>query len=363
MRTVVKMPALGDPHTPMIRAIRVICYRRHRRPAENEIIKGLDFILYHFSRPYFPRTISTKTTEGSQITVNSKSEAIARFKQSGYVDCRINAYSKHDLLGDPNFIFIDIDQLDQKLLFKILDGKLKSKGAKPTVLFTGSGYHIYQPIKSICINERSIYRELSNNVYENDPANQFLGFAEKYLSDNESDPNHHASLKSCMVRIPGSINSKNNSKISILQKWDRHRLDIRMLIGSFYAHLRTVQLEREKYKNSHRFENLENSTETRGWIEEKILKTGLDDSRKNIVNLILAPYLVNIRKLSFNASKKIILEWLSICRAEREFDFYPNQLIERALVAARKSGYKLMSLNTLKQRNFMLYEKLIVRDQ
>ena len=42
---------------------------------------GLDFILSHFMEG-FPRTISTKTTEGRQIVVYSKEEALARFKSS-----------------------------------------------------------------------------------------------------------------------------------------------------------------------------------------------------------------------------------------------------------------------------------------
>jgi hypothetical protein len=65
----------------------------------------------------WPRTISTKTTEGRQIIVNTREEAIARFKQSNYLNCRIRAYpycrrtitatSANGLA--PNFIMIDLD--------------------------------------------------------------------------------------------------------------------------------------------------------------------------------------------------------------------------------------------------------------
>ena len=56
--------------------------------------QGLDFILEHFEFQYFiwPRTISTKTTQGRQILVYSKEEAFARFKQANFLDCRISAY-------------------------------------------------------------------------------------------------------------------------------------------------------------------------------------------------------------------------------------------------------------------------------
>jgi hypothetical protein len=53
---------------------------------------GLDFILSHLPTPHFPRRISTYLTVGRQITVNSRDEALARFKQSNLIDCRMSAY-------------------------------------------------------------------------------------------------------------------------------------------------------------------------------------------------------------------------------------------------------------------------------
>ena len=78
------------------------------------IEEGLDFILSHFEEPIWPRTIFTKTL-GKQYTVYSSKEAIARFKQSSLLDCRINAYPDYtEFKGinrqPPNFIFIDIDR-------------------------------------------------------------------------------------------------------------------------------------------------------------------------------------------------------------------------------------------------------------
>ena len=55
--------------------------------------EGLDFILKHFDFDFiWPRTISTKTTQGRQILVYNKVEAFARFKQANFLDCRISAY-------------------------------------------------------------------------------------------------------------------------------------------------------------------------------------------------------------------------------------------------------------------------------
>jgi hypothetical protein len=79
-----------------------------------KIEQGLDFILGHFEEPIWPRTIFTKTI-GKQYTVYSKEEAVARFKQSNLMDCRINAYPDYTAYHGinrqpPNFIFIDIDR-------------------------------------------------------------------------------------------------------------------------------------------------------------------------------------------------------------------------------------------------------------
>jgi hypothetical protein len=129
-----------------------------------DTIEGLDFILSHLEEPIWPRTIFTKTL-GRQYTVYSREEAIARFKQSNLLDCRINAYPNYtEFKGinrqPPNFIFIDIDRClfgtDQELwgavkeTCKNIDQTL---GGRPTVLWSGNGRNIffiffYKPAKA-----------------------------------------------------------------------------------------------------------------------------------------------------------------------------------------------------------------------
>jgi Primase X len=322
---------------------------------DKEVKTGLDFILGHFAVFAFPRTISTKTTEGRQVWVNNKAEALARFKQANYLDCRINAYSKHDIKGDPNFIFIDIDSTQQSTIDRILKGRLQSINANPTVLFTGSGYHIYQPIQSVCINELGTFATFE------EPSRQFLKFAEMYLSDNKCDANHNPGFKSCMVRIPGSINSKNNMYIKTVQSWDGNRPDIRLLLGSFYAWMLTRQKKQQEIGAAYSKYNITNqsSKQKRKWIEDNLLQTALNDCRKTVVNLILAPYLLNIQCLAFEQASSIIEKWLDLCKSERQLDFNPKHFVLTALTDAKKSGYKPMSLSSLKQRNRTLYQRIV----
>jgi nucleoside-diphosphate-sugar epimerase len=62
------------------------------------------------------------------------------------LDCRISAYTELD--DTPNFIFIDIDSLDFAVTENVLK-KCREFELVPTVIFTGSGYHVYQPVTPI----------------------------------------------------------------------------------------------------------------------------------------------------------------------------------------------------------------------
>ena len=101
---------------------------------------------------------------GRQKEVFNEEEALEYFKASNYEDCRINAYPAFtDFQGinftAPSFVMIDLDlkyikskeKLD-KVLYRTLNKINKVfHGAQPTVLWTGGGYHIYQPIRGFIL--------------------------------------------------------------------------------------------------------------------------------------------------------------------------------------------------------------------
>ena len=132
---------------------------------EMTIKENLDFILNHFNNPLFPRNIMTRAL-GYQKEVLNANEALAYFKASNYEDCRINAYPSYTEYHGinftaPSFFMIDLDLKDfesQEKLDKILRKTLNKinkvfHGAQPTVLWTGGGYHIYQPIRGFILEE------------------------------------------------------------------------------------------------------------------------------------------------------------------------------------------------------------------
>ena len=103
----------------------------------------------------------------------------------------------------------------------------------PTVLWTGNGYHIYQPIDAVILEE---YEQFSQFEH---PSLKFIRFAEISLTSGKSDPSHNPSFKSCMIRIPGSYNSKyaKGNLVKTIQKWDGYRPPISLLLGNFHAYL------------------------------------------------------------------------------------------------------------------------------
>ena len=87
------------------------------------------------------------------------------------------------------------------------------------------------------------------------------------------------------------------------------------------------------------------------WIEEKILANPFEDYRKIIVDLILAPYLIKIKKLSYEQSYQVIKEWLDKCNSLQKLDNYQNFVnyrIHSALKAATQKGIGPMNFYKIK---------------
>jgi hypothetical protein len=229
--------------------------------------EGLDFILSHFKEG-FPRTISTKTTQGRQIVVYSKEEALARFKAANYRDCKINAYPRFVEWNGinrqpPNFIFIDLDQGRFRLIDRALHRTLKNISQRfntkvhPTVIWSGHGYHIYLPVEAFVLEQESEFNKFGC------ASRKFMQFSEEFLSENKADPCHTKGLsfKNCMIRIPGSFNSKNEAtkeeEVRIVQRWDGIRPSIKPLLFRFDLYLlvlKSKEFHKTKQKKKKNYE-------------------------------------------------------------------------------------------------------------
>ena len=315
---------------------------------KKEIEIGLDFILSHLEKPtIFPRTIMTKKL-GYQRIVYSKEKALEHFIESDFIDCRINAFPslKEGATWIPELLFIDLDLSNfntKKSLQIALNKTLKSikekldNNAHPTVLWSGNGYHIILPVYCPIELERIQEFQEFNTTHQK----EFLRFAKDYLSNNKADKANYPSFRSCLLRIPNSFNGKclakgeslENSKVKIIQEWNRDRSSIKFLLLEFRRYLINQKIKELNKKKE--IERRSGYYSNRGinnifWIE-KLLNTPISDFRKNATNLILAPYLVNIKKLSYQQSFDILTDWLQKCNSFKKLDFNPNYMVNHAL--------------------------------
>jgi hypothetical protein len=340
---------------------------------------GLDFILSHFEEPILPRTVSSCATQGRQILVYSKAEAIAIFKKASLLDCRINAYPNYTGFGGinrqaPNFIFIDLDlfRFDSgDALYRFLRNVLKNikdkfRGAEPTVIWSGNGYHIYLPIQAFILESESVFAEFES------PSKQLIRWTEQFLTNNRADPCHsnNLSFKNCMLKIPGSHNWKclrrnNNSygpttEVRIIQRWDGNRPAINWILRDFRRYLIQDKIDNNvaERKWSRLSANAKAITPARRLWIEILLNTPIEDYRKEAIRLIIAPYLINVRKLGYDDAFNIMKNWLNNCDKIKPVDFNANVRIKDVLRAATRVGYLPMAFNELKAENEELYRHI-----
>ena len=351
----------------------------------------MDLILSLFTQVgqqrLFPRAIMTKNTNG-QIIVHSKEQIVYWFERANYQDCRINAYPAFvskaeeqdykrginlDLFA-PNILFIDLDAnrfKSDKELQRALKQICKNivtllYDVKPLIIWSGHGYHIIIPVNAKALEN---YEEFTS--YAKEPSKAFLQFAERHLSLNKADPSNNPGMKSCLLRVPYTFNSKciaegkGDSEVKIIQKWDSTQQlpDIDNLLIEFQTFLidRKLKAEINQGKKRNNGRNISNQFPSNNRIQyiEILLKMPLKDYRKSTISLILAPYFVNVQELSDADSFDRIKEWVLRCNEVKELEpsvGYFDELINKDIRRARDTGIKPLRFEeTLRYKNKELY--------
>ncbi|MGC1931266.1 MAG: hypothetical protein WA667_20030, partial [Candidatus Nitrosopolaris sp.] len=276
----------------------------------------------------------------------------------------------------PNFLFIDLD-LSRFKSIEALNRALKKTlkfikeklgdNISPTVLWTGNGYHVYLPAMAFILELESIFAEFE------EPSRRFIRWTEQFLTNNKADPCHSNSLsfRNCMLRVPGSFNSKlvqlnekgqivnipESAEVKIIQKWNGVRPSIGPLLSDFYIYLadskiKEIRKNRKPRKNSVRYENNHKIQ-----YIETLLQIPIPDHRKYALWRIIAPYLINVRKLSHEVATSIIRMWLNKCDKLRPL-VSVNDRIKPNLIAAARVGYLPISFTDLKTENRQLAENI-----
>jgi hypothetical protein len=348
---------------------------------------GLDYILSQFEEPVWPRNISSRLIEGAQVLVYDKHEALEHFKRANLFDCKISGYPEYTEWNGlnrtaPSLIFVDLDlsQFTSRLgldrgLHRTLNNIREKFGSntKPTVIWSGNGYHIYLPVLGFILELDSAFAEFHQ------PSRKFIQFAEKYLSNKKADPSHSKSLsfKNCMLRIPGSHNSKllelsnsgeittipKEAEVKIIQDWNGIRPAIKPMLVDFFLYLqdakgrdlrehKQAEEKRTKWLKSH--PNLAGDRSKWPWVET-LLQIPLEDFRKNVLRLIITPYLVNVRKLSYDEAFNIAKSWLNLSGSVRRLDFNSDRLLKENLKNVQKVGYLPIGFEKLREENRHLH--------
>jgi hypothetical protein len=356
----------------------------------SNVQNGLEFILRHLSPPHFPRNIMTYSL-GRQILVHSKEETMRHYIESKIVDCRISAYPPssstptsarylNDGLMAPNLIMIDIDKsrfITERAYKLAVSKTLKNieveLNGKPTVIWSGNGSHIIQPMTACALEDLDLFSPVV--VGADHPSVKYLRWAEEYLSNGKSDPAHSRTLSfgNCMLRVPGSHNSKcvktngglldsDKTAAKIIQQWNGSRPTMMLLVGSFHAHLvnqKMRQNQRDNRRLRHqKFDAIPGVVPSIIPWTEKLLTMSLPDYRKYCIWRILAPYLVNIRKLSDEQASHIIKEWLKKCSSVKRISFDDSSRIRYDIQSVRKRGFYPIGWNQLNTENIDLFDLL-----
>lgn len=343
------------------------------------ISEGLDFMMWHFEEPLWPRNISTSATKNCQKPLHDRERALLYYQGAMREDCRIALYPNYEEMAKmgllsvgfrprPTHLFIDLDvkefnndihELDKglKSTLKNIRRQFKEEGVVPTINWSGGGYHIHLPLDPTAV---LVYEEMEEFKRYDQPSVWFMRYAEQVLSKGQADYNHRTSFKSAMARVPGSRNSKYEdeaeSQVRIIQRWNgvRAKPSEEFMLSDFLTWL--VQQEfRSKKRMGHRYatrflpSSCSCDSSRINWIEN-ILQTPIPDYRKATVALILAPYLLKVRKMSNEQAFYGIKEWSYKCTqisplrpTERDF----MQKVRDSLQRAQSSPYFPMGFSRL----------------
>lgn len=298
---------------------------------------ALELLFEHFEQPYFPRTISTKKLGNAQVTINSIDEIISYFEESKWYDCRISLFGQNEIEQvRPNAIFIDLDDKSALEIVKIRIRELI--GGIPLVISTGLGYAIIQPIQI-----KSMIGIKIPNLTDYEVSKKFLKFAKDCLTNGKADSKNNPSLKSCLVRVPHTINSKNDGTVEFIESWDNQRVSVKNIPFKKYIEHITQQIHTSNYAriiNPKKFQ----------WIDQ-LLKIKIDDHR-NFLLFDVCRYLVNIKGLSVEQSTNIINKWLDASK-------YSKSKIQYEVKMAVKDGKLPRKLETIQNTNSDVFEHLI----
>src|SRR5215216_2505020 len=375
-----------------------------------DVADGLDFMLAILPNEEYPRNILVGPYH-SPFEVWNRDDILYRYKATLYEDCYLNAYPNYQwmiengrlsstFLPPPNHLMMDIDRenfVDEQAFNQtIADIKANigkyltgATGAHPIIIDSGNGYHVHVPMPGIVKSFEEVpeFQQFKNPAKASELDIKFLRYLERKLTNSRSDQRHRPSVNSLMFRIPGTINTrakirgKKDPHVKVVEGRDTlSSLEDRVsrptdkLLNDFYLYLmqkktesRVEEFERESKRLWQSLEprRFDNNTGIIPWIE-KILITGVEDQRKDLLFWVLVPYLITIKRLDHEQAFDILDGWLAKCSEVRRLEPRLSEFHHRINYTLRRCADRLESqepwwpikLETFQEYYPDLYEEL-----
>ena len=124
-----------------------------------------------------------------------------------------------------------------------------------------------------------------------------------------------------------------------------------------HAYLVDQKLKQRQRDRRQRHQEYSTTPGTISWIE-KLLTMPIADYRKYCIWHILAPYLINVKKLQDSEATDTIREWLKRCNSVKRVSFDDTSRIRYNIQSVRKHGFYPIGWNRLETDNVGLYNLL-----
>jgi hypothetical protein len=316
------------------------------------------------------------------------------YQASLWEDCRINAYLDYDELKRrrllpmdykpiPRHLFIDLDR-DSFDSYEELEQALQETCANvnreifmtfgPAVIQSGNGFHVHVPL-----DLDQAFENMPEFAGFDRPSIKFMRWAEDRLSNGKADQSHNPSFRSCMFRVPGTLNSKckaaaaaegKDPLVTIIGYWYSDSAysfgaPSHKLINDFHAYLvqELIDDKIEKAEKRQKLANYNNgplkSSNRMEWID-RLLQIGVEDQRKNLLYWVLAPYLITVRGLDYDKAYSILQQWIDKCNEVRAIDdkIGFRYRIRYCLDTAEKQERKPVKFETFRRNYTDAYQRI-----
>jgi hypothetical protein len=163
--------------------------------------------------------------------------------------------------------------------------------------------------------------------------------------------------------------------VEVVQLWDKNRPAANSMLFDFYIKLAEKEFaflsdQKDHYYYQSRFSKKNythfgytntSPAQVIDWIED-LLKRGIEDCRQQTIDLVLAPYLVNIKKYEYESAYNTIVQWLDKCTQRSSLEFNVRYELRYALDLAKREAMRPMKLDTMRSNYPDMYKEITIVD-